>query len=109
VDASEASGIYVEGPGSAVIGNTCIGNNVGNGANTAGIYIVASNNRIEDNHVTATLGAGIQVASGLTNNVIIKNSVIGNGANNYIVPAGNDLGPVGTATNSTSPWANISH
>ena len=28
---------------------------------------------------------------------------------NFHMPAGNDLGPVGTATNSTNPWANISH
>jgi len=42
-------------------------------------------------------------------NVAIKNSVSGNGANNYEVPAGNDLGLVGTTATSTSPWANISH
>jgi parallel beta-helix repeat protein len=104
-------GICVETVGSEVIGNTCIGNNADNEVGSAGIYIVSSNNRIEDNHVTASGNAGILVSGNgtATNNVIIKNSVSGNGVNNYVVPAGNDLGPVGTAATATSPWANISN
>jgi hypothetical protein len=52
------------------------------------------------------------VFSAYSGNIIIKNSVSGTAGgvgNNYIVPAGNDLGPVGTAASATSPWANISH
>ncbi len=54
--------------------------------------------------------AGIEV-SGLeyTNNVVIHNTVIGGGANNYQNPGNNDFGPIGTAATATSPWANISH
>jgi len=44
-----------------------------------------------------------------TNNVVIRNIVSGNGANNYINPGGNDFGPSGTAASSTSPWGNLSH
>jgi parallel beta-helix repeat protein len=104
-------GIYVDGPDNEIIRNTCIGNNADNEANSAGIYIDGSNNRIEDNHVTASGNAGMLVSSdgSSTNNVIIKNSVSGNGTNNYVVPVGNDLGPVGTAATATSPWANISN
>jgi hypothetical protein len=55
-------------------------------------------------------GYGISCnTSGFTNNIIIRNSVSGNGANNYSIANGNDVGPVGTAATSTSPWANISH
>jgi len=107
-------GIFVYGNGSQIIGNTLIGN----AANTdggAGIGVEGSNNRIEGNHVTGTassraFGYGIECdTSGFINNIIIKNSVSGNGANNYSVASGNDVGPVGTAATSTSPWANISH
>ena len=105
-----ASGIYVNLPGSQIIGNTCIGNNSFNNAAQAGIYINDSNNRVEGNHVTANGYAGIQVEnSSYVNNVIIKNTVAGNGANNYLGTAGNDFGPIGTAATATSPWANISH
>ena len=106
------SGIYA-GSSCTIVGNTCIGNNSGNSSSDAGICIGNNNANtlVEDNHVSASGHAGICVFGGIsgTNNVIIKNSVCGNGANNYIVPAGNDLGPVGTAATATSPWANISH
>jgi parallel beta-helix repeat protein len=100
VEWNTANGIFLDATGCAVIGNTCYANN---------IAINDSNNRVEGNHVTVNGYAGIQVYAGGLSNVIIKNSVSGNGAGNYVVPAGNDLGPVGTAATATSPWANISH
>jgi hypothetical protein len=110
---STYSGIEVEANGCTIIGNTCVGNNSGGSTFAAGIFINGANNRVEDNHVVTAIGhVGIEVFNETsdTNNVIIKNSVIGDGANNYsILAAGNDLGPVGTAATSTSPWANISH
>jgi len=109
VQNNKYSGIYVDEPNSTVIANTCIGNNTGNFSTHAGICINDSNNRVEDNHVTGSGHGGIQVNGSYVNNVIIKNSVSGNGANNYVVPAGNDVGPVGVAATATSPWANISH
>lgn len=108
------TGIVVLGNGSQIIGNTLAGNNAANSASSAGIIVEGLNNRIEGNHVTGSGAAGYGIAfnySGYTNNVIIKNSVAGNGANNYTTAggSGNDCGPVGTAASSTSPWANISH
>jgi hypothetical protein len=41
--------------------------------------------------------------------VVIKNTVSGNCGNNYVGTAGNDFGPIGTASTATSPWADISH
>jgi hypothetical protein len=107
-------GIFVYGNGSQIVGNTLIGNNSGNNSSGAGIALEGLNNRIEGNHVTGSGAAGYGIAfnySGYTNNIIIKNSVSGNGANNYTTAggSGNDYGPVGTAASSTSPWANISH
>jgi len=114
VKGNHTSGIYVDAPGSEVIGNTCIGNNTANSINDAGIYINDSNNRIEDNHVTTIgpgiAGGGISVSGGsYSDNIIIKNSVSGYGANNYLTPGSQDVGPIGTAATATSPWANISH
>jgi hypothetical protein len=91
-----------------------MGNNAANSSNSGGIVLEGSNNRIEGNHITGSgsSGYGIQFnISGYVNNVIIRNSVAGNGANNYSTSGGsaNDCGPVGTAATATSPWANISH
>ena len=99
-------GITVLGSGSEAIGNLCIGNT------DIGIEVGGSNNRLENNHVTASGHEGIFVMSG-ANNIIIKNSVSGNGANNYSIPAGQVFGPLitntvsGIITNS-NPWANFS-
>jgi parallel beta-helix repeat protein len=106
-------GIYVAGDGGVVIGNTCIGNVHPPFLDGVGIYINGNNTRVEDNHVTASGGAGIQVESGYTNNIIIKNSVSVNGANNYVLPGAQIVGPIitntvsGIITNS-NPWANFS-
>lgn len=107
-------GILVDGDGSQVVDNTLSGNNAANNSNMGGIVLEGSNNRIEANHVTGSGTAGYGIAfnySGFNNNIIIKNTVAGNGANNYTIAggSGNDCGPVGTAATSTSPWANISH
>ena len=104
------SGIYVNLPNSVIQQNTCTGNDAGAFANEAGIYLNDSNNRIEANYVvTPSSIPGLVSAPGYFNNVVIKNVVSGNGANNYVGTAGNDFGPIGTAATATSPWANISH
>ncbi len=109
-----AAGVLVAGSGSQIAGNTLFGNNAAYSSTSFGILLAGSNNRIEGNYVTGgnASGYGIQYnISGGTNNVIIKNIVGGNGANNYSTAggSGNDVGPIGTAATSTSPWANISH
>ncbi len=69
----------------------------------AGIHVTSVDNRIEGNLVTDS-PRGIDVdASG---NVIIRNSASGN-TMNFDIVAGTDVGPIGTAAASTSPWANI--
>ena len=103
---NDLCGIDVNGNGSRVIGNNCFSNS------SYGICVIASNNRIEDNHVTGS-AYGINIFSGHTNNIIVKNTVIGNIANNYTIPTNQIVGPIitntvsGTITNS-NPWANFS-
>lgn len=107
------SGIYVGEDGCQIIGNTCLTNNLSGSAIEAGIYVAASNNRLENNHVTGSGHAGIQVAaSGASRNIIIRNSVAGNAANNFITPGTQIVGPLITATgtiNNSNPWANFSY
>ncbi len=112
VQNNHGAGIFVDGDGSQILDNNLLGNNSGGNSGSGGIIVEGNNNRIEGNHVTlsGTPGYGIAINfSGTTGNVAVRNSVVGNGANNYGVSAGNDLGPVGTAASSTSPWANFSH
>jgi len=104
------SGIYLNAPGCRISGNTCLGDNSsGNTSFNAGIFIDDANNRVENNHVTASGYAGIAINTFYAGNVVVKNTVQGNGGNNYLGTAGNDFGPIGTAATATSPWANISH
>src|SRR5208283_3493985 len=91
ITANSWSGIYVFLNGNnEIIGNTCNGNNTINSNTNGGIVLDSSNNRIEDNHLTGNGYAGIVVISGAgkTNNIIIKNSVSGNGVNDYAPGAG---------------------
>jgi hypothetical protein len=108
------SGIAIEESGSEVVGNTCIGNNTSVGTTDGGISVCSSNNRIEDNHISASGYAGIYLAGNpYTNSIVVKNNVSGNGANNYLnlTPAFEVAGPLinmaGTITN-LNPWANFS-
>jgi parallel beta-helix repeat protein len=105
------SGIYVNAAGSLIQGNHLRSNNSsGSSSFNAGIYINDSNNRVEDNHITVSGYAGIAINNSYySNNVVVKNYVQGNGANNYLGTANNDFGPIGSAATVTSPWANISH
>jgi hypothetical protein len=107
-------GIELNCSDSLVIGNKLVSNNVANMPGDGAIYITGSNNRIENNHVTESgpAGNGILVfnSSSITNNIVIKNSVEGGGANNYSINTNyNDVGPIGSASTNTSPWGNISH
>jgi hypothetical protein len=113
---SDYYGIYIAGPDYLVYDNTCFGNNTVNEANGAAIIINSSNNRIEDNFVTgsgpAGYGIAINAGGGATNNVVVRNSVQGNGANDYLINFQQLTGPLitnvisGTITNS-NPWANF--
>jgi hypothetical protein len=114
VENNQIGGILVDGNGSQIIGNILLGNNPANNSSSWGIAVQGSNNRIEGNHITGsgTSGYGINYSfGGYTNNIIIRNSVEGGGANNYSTGSGvvNDVGPIGNASTNTSPWGNISH
>jgi parallel beta-helix repeat protein len=70
----------------------------------AAIHVVSNENRIDGNHCVEN-DRGLKVDVG--GNVIIHNSASGNGAFSYVLANGNDVGPIGSAAASTSPWANI--
>lgn len=103
VETNRGVGILLDGT-CHLVGNTLAGN-----SGTYNVEITGTNNCVEDNHVTGSIGIGIFVPAGSSNNIIARNSVEGLGANNYSIATGNDAGPIGTAATATSPWANISH
>jgi parallel beta-helix repeat protein len=76
-----------------------------------GIDVYGGNNRIEDNHVKVTTGNFGIAVSGSTNNIIIRNSVMGGGSSDYLISGSQIVGPMittpGTIT-SANPWANFS-
>jgi len=93
--------------------NTCIGNNGTGNAAFAGIRTFYDGGRIEGNHVQYSAGFGILIGSSINgtpgaNWLVIKNSTRGNSATAYSYPlTGNDIGPIGKAATSVSPWANL--
>jgi parallel beta-helix repeat protein len=107
INGNTSAGVFLTSSGCSVLGNNCSGNSIG-------IYIVGSNNRIENNHVTASGTYGIQIytLSSYTNNIVIRNSVEGNGASDYSFDTSQIVGPLinntvsGIITNS-NPWANF--
>jgi len=108
------TGIILYGGGYVIADNNCSGNNILNAANGASIFIDTSNNHIENNYITGSGPAGygiwINNQTFITNNIVIRNSVAGGGANNYEINGSlNDVGPIGSASTLTSPWGNISH
>ena len=109
-----SSGLIVVGSDCLIAENNFVTNNgIGGGASIA---INGSNNRIEDNHVTSSsqTGHGIEVisAASYTNNIIIRNSVCGYGANDYSFSTSQVVGPLINATyfggiTNSNPWANF--
>ena len=86
--------------------NSCIdnGTNAG-GPSSSGIVCNGGGARVDGNHVSGN-DTGIS-ATPAFRNVITRNTAFGNSPNYNLDPA-NDIGPIGTAATSTSPWANIS-
>lgn len=86
--------------------NSCVDNGtIAGGGPGAGIRCLGGGARVDNNHVSGN-DVGID-ASFQLRNVIIRNSAFGN-TPNYNLDVANDVGPIGTAAASTSPWANIS-
>jgi hypothetical protein len=107
-------GVFITGPNYLISRNYFFENNTGNNGNGAAIFLTSANNIVEDNHVTGSSPSGFGVSvngiAGITNNVIIRNSVLGKAANNYLVPTGvNDVGPIGSASTNSNPQGNISN
>lgn len=97
--------------GTQVVGNTCLADNTADSTVDAGIYVNGNNTRVDNNHVANSGYAGIAVSSAASHNIIIKNSVFGNGANNIVASSSQVVGPIITSTGTitqTSPWANFS-
>lgn len=94
----------------SILENNCSFNGIlafgGTPSNGAGIYVTNSPGcRIEGNTLDINYAA-LVVAPNL-HAFVLRNSAYGNVITNYSVGAGNDVGPIGSAATSTSPWANL--
>lgn len=65
-------------------------------------------NSLTDNNGPTSTGKGVLVDSAY-NALVFRNTARGNSGGNYSIPSGNDVGPIGTAAASTSPFANLSY
>lgn len=85
-------------------------NNTVTVAHVNGIHVktASHHNRIEANHVSVAAMRGIWVEAATQPNVVVRNTS-GSSGTAYVVDPSNDLGPIGTAATSTSPWSNIAH
>jgi parallel beta-helix repeat protein len=81
-------------------------NNQAEANGSAGIHATSARNRIDGNHVTSN-DLGFVTDTG--GNTIVRNSARQNVTGNYSLSPGSDTGPIGTAMNATSPWANFSY
>jgi parallel beta-helix repeat protein len=70
----------------------------------AGIRVTGRWNRIDGNQLTSC-NKGLRVSN--TDNIVIRNYASDNTTAQYDIDAGNDVGPIGTAASSMSPWANF--
>jgi hypothetical protein len=106
LSATNGYGINVTGSGVQITGNEVCQNS------GVGIMIQGHRNRVDGNTVVTPSGVNGIFFPNVTwsNNVVVRNIVAGNGGGNFYNPGtANDVGPIGSASSATSPWANISH
>jgi parallel beta-helix repeat protein len=97
-DGWDGAGIEVT-DGIHVRGNMCQGN-------LWGILLAGTGNRVEENHLRQN-DEGILTHGSAGGNIVVKNSAGDSYVAPYSIHPANDVGPIGTAASSTSPWANI--
>lgn len=78
-------------------------NSSGNGGD--GISLSDSNGVITDNYTVYNGGDGISVSA--TGVLVVNNVAAFNSGSNYNIVPGNEVGPIGLADTSMSPWANL--
>jgi len=100
---NKTEGIRISGRSGLVANNYCAGN--GTGLAGPGIHLLAGTSgwRVDSNHLENN-DRGLQIAG--PGNIVTRNSATNN-VTNYNIVAGNDVGPIGSAAASTSPWANL--
>lgn len=83
--------------------NHCTGNGTSSTTTGAGIHATSPGNRVEGNHAVQNEN-GYRIDG--ANSTLFRNTARGN-TTNWVIAAGNDVGPIGAAATATSPFANI--
>lgn len=103
--ASENSGYGIRlGALGTVTGSTCSRNGVGSPLTESGGILADDDTVIKGNLLLGNEPNGLEVAG--TGNTIIRN-VVTESTNNYVIAAGNNVGPISMAADATSPVVNI--
>jgi hypothetical protein len=87
-----------------IVNNLADGNGVG--GRFDGIHSFGARNRIDGNHAHVNTRCGINLSFSSIVDLVIRNSANGN-ATNYSFVSGASVGPLGTPSEATSPWANF--
>ena len=118
ISGNGSDGVYLDGSSGQCDGNTIADCTIRKNWNYGISLIYADGNRVEGNHVTGQAGSNTYgiYCSGTTNNLIIRNSCVGQTHNFQFIP--NDTyGPIVTSSGAMattngaaalSPWANFS-
>ncbi len=101
---SGCSAIGNKGDGIVFGGDSFVLNNHASTNGGAGFHDLGSASRIDGNVSRENTGTGILASSADT---VVRNSSGANGGAAYGPTAGANWGPVGLASNATSPWANF--
>jgi len=99
----------IQGADDCVIsGNSCQAN--GFQASGAGVFLVGSNCRVEDNQLTYNR-YGVLINNAYPDNFVARNTARNNSGGNFAVPAGTNMAPVvnpGTTFSGATAWSNFS-
>ena len=122
ISGNNGIGIHLLAATGSILDNRIADNSIVNNGDD-GIYFGVSGsgtharNLVEGNFISGNTSRGIAMVASATNNIIIRNTAIGNGGGNYGSLANNTYGPFVTTTDALSttngapalsPWANFS-
>jgi Right handed beta helix region len=99
--ATNVIGISADGDRNKIVQCT-VSSNTGQSA----IFVNGNGNLIDGNHIRGNSGIGINVPTGMTKNVVIRNEAGGNNPS-YSIASGNDAAPITAPASATNPFSNL--
>ncbi|MBU0679275.1 MAG: right-handed parallel beta-helix repeat-containing protein [Verrucomicrobia bacterium] len=95
---------------SLIVNNLCVGNGFISG-DGGGINIkenAGDRCRIDSNHLAGNREGLRIVGAGASQNIVMRNSAVGNSVNDYNYSVNNDVAPIRSSVSTADPWDNFS-